>query len=349
MKKVLLVLFYLTVWYANSQDFAAILAAGNKDASTYLGNYLEPVYKGLIYDLSNGWYHTGKTHKKYGFDVTISATAAFIPNEDKVFTFNNSDYEVLELEGGLSSDNLPTVMGAKSDKRINITIPLAGGVGFKTSSFETLDGQEDEMPVSAIITPMVQIGFGLPSKTDIKVRYVPTIETEDISFNLFGIGLQHNILQHFKVADKIPLIAVSILGAFTTSTIIQTPEDVTTTKLVARNQETIFKVNSYTAQLLGNVNLKIVNFYAGLGYVGGATTTQIKGDYAITYSHLNQFGVPIGETEINIVDPINMNYTISSMKATLGMRLNIMWFKIFADYTVQEYNTVNAGIAFSFR
>ncbi len=35
--------------------------------------------------------------------------------------------------------------------------------------------------------------------------------------------------------------------------------------------------------------------------------------------------------------------------ASLGTRINIAFFKIFGEYTIQEYNTITAGIAFSFR
>jgi hypothetical protein len=51
----------------------------------------------------------------------------------------------------------------------------------------------------------------------------------------------------------------------------------------------------------------------------------------------------------SITDPINMDFDTSGMRATLGARLNIGFFKIFGDYTIKEYNTVSAGIAFSFR
>lgn len=359
MKKVLFVLVLLTTFRANSQDIADVLAAGKGDASIYLGHYLQPVNKGLIYDLSNGWYHSGKVHKKFGFDITINASAALVPDDEKVFNFKNSDYDVLKLHSDLSSDNLPTAMGKPSTKRIDVVIPVEGsgvvlpsGVTANTAitSFETLDGIEDELPVSAVPAPMVQFGIGLPTKTDLKIRFIPNIGTEDVSFNLYGIGLQHDLLQHFKL-KKMPIVAVSLFAAYTTSTTIYTPKDEIINGVEARNQKTTFKINSYTAQLLGNVNLKIVNFYGGLGYVAGTSSTQVEGNYTYTYQlqDVDNNIIPGASGEETLVDPIDIDYDVSGMKATLGMRINIAFFKIFADYSIQEYNTVNAGISFSFR
>ena len=64
MKKIVIGLLTMVVFTANAQNFEDLLASGKEDASVYLGNYMTPLFKGLIYDLNGGWYHTGKTHKK---------------------------------------------------------------------------------------------------------------------------------------------------------------------------------------------------------------------------------------------------------------------------------------------
>jgi len=361
MKSIAISIFILLVFHTNlqAQNLENILAAGKEDASTYLEAYMQPIFKGLIYNLNGGWYHSGKTHKKYGFDITISANASFVPQKEKTFVFNNLDYTVLELGGTNTSADLPSVMGQASTQRIDIKIPLdaAGNVipvgsnilptKFKVTSFETLNGIEDELPISAVPAAMIQVGLGLPSKTDIKLRFVPTINaTEDVAFNLFGVGLQHNLLQHFSIANRVPLLDLSILGAFTTSTTIYAPKDSST----GINQESTIKINAYTAQLVGNFDLKIISFYVGLGYTAGNASMQVKGDYTYTYNFENLIGVPLGNSITEkFHDPIDLNYDLSSVKGTIGARLNLAWFKIFADYSFQDYNTANVGISLSFR
>ena len=341
------------------QNIENILASGKEDASTYLGGYIQPVFKGLIYNLNSGWYHSGKTHKTYGFDITISANASFVPQADKTFLFNNADYSVLELDGAITSTDLPSVMGQTTTQRVNVKVPLdlngnvipvGSGIiptKFKVTSFEALDGIEDELPIAAVPSAMIQVGVGSPSKTDVKLRFVPTTNArEDLKFNLLGIGLQHNLLQHFSIADKMPLFDLSILGAFTTSTTVYTPKDTS----IGVNQESIIKINAYTAQLIGNIDLKIINFYAGLGYTAGNASLQVKGDYTYTYNLESTTGIPLGDSVTQrIHDPIDVSYNLNGVKGTIGARLNLAWFKVFADYSFQGYSTANAGISFSFR
>ncbi len=358
-KTVSLFVFLLSItFYTKAQSFDHILVAGQDDASRYLENYLEPVLGGLVQNLNSGWYHSGKTHKKYGFDITINATASFVPDDKKKFLFRNSDYRVLELANGNSQDILPTVMGQTTTEQIDVKIPLdaLGNVipsgsnivpsSFKVARFDALDGIEDELPVAAVPSPMVQVGLGLPSKTDVKLRFVPSVGSDEVTFNLFGIGLQHNLLQYFKL-DKITPFDVSILGAFTTSTTTYIPKN---SNIPGRNQETTFRINAYTVQLIGNIDLKVINFYGGLGYSSGAANVKIKGTYEFNYDIKDTFGNVINTVNEEVTDPINIDYKISKqLKATLGMRLNIAFFKIFADYSIQDYGTLNTGISFSFK
>jgi len=327
-----------------AQSFEQIFIASN-DASTYAQNFLKPGFKGLLFNMSNGWYNTAKTHKKLGFDITINATASFVPTNDKHFTFNQSDYQYLTLESG--SNQLPTVMGNISNSQLSLRIPIQGNQ-FKTANFNAIKGVEKELPFSTSVvpTPMVQIGIGLPSKTDLKIRYIPSVGKNGTDFSLIGIGLQHDILQYIPVAKHIPLFNLAVLAAFTHATLNYKP---TNSLIAGQNQETEVKLNSYTFQAISSINLKIVNFYLGAGYTTGNSNLKVKGTYQYNYIIKDNNGNTVNTTTETIKDPIKTTYNVSGVKATLGMRFNIFFFKIFADYTIQEYNALNAGIAFSFR
>lgn len=358
MKRILIIIISLfLIQNTIAQGIENVISSGKEDASTYLGNYIQPVFKGLIYNINSGWYHTGKVHKKYGFDLTINANVSMVPDADKVFNFKNSDYTVLSLDGSATSMNLPTVMGQTSNQQINVRIPvdisgnpvpLGTEAGFKIYDFKTIDGIEENIkeisPIVDIPSPMVQVGLGLPSKTDLKLRFVPKVRSDDVSFNLFGMGLQHDLLQHFRKndLDKKYKFDLSMLAAYTTTKTVYTPSN----SSVAIDQETTIKVDGYAAQLIGNINLKIVDFYGSVGYTAGTSSLNVKGKYTYNYTFV---GVSLPNVTETIDDPISINYSLSGMRATAGMRLNIKFFKIFADYTFQEYHTANAGIAFSFK
>ena len=62
------------------------------------------------------------------------------------------------------------------------------------------------------------------------------------------------------------------------------------------------------------------------------------------------YSTPIGTKRENLgTNPLSLSSSSGSFNTTLGARLSLGFFKIFGSYTLQEYNSVNAGIAFSFR
>ncbi len=69
----------------------------------------------------------------------------------------------------------------------------------------------------------------------------------------------------------------------------------------------------------------------------------------LTYDVEDNEGNVVGIVPETISNPVSMNFNANGVRGTLGTRLNLGFFKIFADYTFQEYNTLTAGIAFSFR
>ena len=73
------------------------------------------------------------------------------------------------------------------------------------------------------------------------------------------------------------------------------------------------------------------------------------GRYDLTYDIEDSGGTVIGTVDETVTDPINLDFEASGVRGSLGARFNFAWFKLFADYTIQEYNTVTAGFAFSFR
>ncbi len=50
-----------------------------------------------------------------------------------------------------------------------------------------------------------------------------------------------------------------------------------------------------------------------------------------------------------LINPASSDWKSSGFTGTLGVRLSLAFFKIFANYTWKEYNTASAGIAISFR
>lgn len=332
---------------ANTQGLESILIAA-EDASKLTEGYINPAMKGLMYSMNGGWYTTAKTHKKFGFDITINANVSFVPDANQIFAFISSDYSYLSLPNGETS--LPTVMSENStETKIDVSIPVGDGT-FKVASFNMPGGIANDLPLNAVPTFVVQVGVGFPSRTDIKVRYVPSVNFDNsIEANLIGLGLQHDLTQYLGPIDTLPL-SVSILAAFTNMDVTYFIENTNTDDAVnVTNGTAVFKMNTWTIQAIASLDFKIITFYGSLGYNNGSSSIKLKGDYNLTYDIQNVGGNVLGTVNESISDPININIEANGSRATIGTRLNLAFFKIFADYTIQEYNSLTAGIVFSFR
>lgn len=328
-----------------SQGFETIVFASD-DASKLAKSYVNPFVKGYMYDLNSGWYTTAKTHNKFGFDFTINPSVAFVPAADEFFDFRQSDYQYLSLPNGETS--LPTLMSSsEQETTVRVSIPYENQL-YKVADFQMPKGIAGDLPFNAVPLPMAQIGLGLPTRTDIKLRLIPNISiTDDVKANLFGLGLQHDIGQYLKLSYT-PL-NISVLAAYTSLKIShQLDTDQNTQNLFVENGEAVFETSAWTLQALGSLDFKFVSLYGGIGYNNGKTNAKLNGDYTIVYELEDDNGNIMGTTSEQIKDPINLDFKTSGINGTLGARLNLSIFKIFASYTFQEYNTLTAGIAFSF-
>ena len=343
------ILLIVSFQFAKAQDLETILLAAD-DASLLSQNYLKPAMEGLMYSMNGSWATTAKVHKKFGFDLTIGVNASLVPDKAKAFAFVPSDYSYLTLAN--NETELQTVMSEDdSEVMVNVKIPNENGNGtYRVVSFTMPGGITEDLPVNAVPAPVVQIGFGLPFKTDIKARFVPTQRYDDVEAKLLGFGLQHDLTQYLGIIDKSPL-SVSVLGAFTNMSVTYDMDDQDASDNVqVINGEAEYKMNTWTVQALASLDFKFLTIYGSAGYNSGKTTAKMKGDYILTYDIEDENGNPAGLPEdVNITDPVNLDFEANGMRATLGMRLNLSIFKIFADYTFQNYNTATVGIAFSVR
>jgi len=332
MKKTLLfcisILASANLFAQEDDGFEAIVKAGTADATTLMGAYIAPAMEGLVYSMSGGWYHTAKTHKSLGFDITIGFNGALVPSEKELFAISSLSFE---NEPEYTSDLTPTVAGNITPTELTF-MTEEGDV-----TFTMPEGVKDDLPINAVPAPAIQASIGVIKGTDVMVRFVPEVGSDNVKGKLFGAGLKHDLMQYFGPLEKLPL-NIAIMGAFTNMNVdydIQAESE-----LEGRNQAAEFKLNSYTVQGVASLDFPFVTVYGGLGYTGGKSEINVLGTYEFEYDN----GTP-GE----VTDPIMLSYNPSSVRASLGARLNLAFFKIFADYTVQEYSNLSAGIAFSFR
>lgn len=336
----ILLLFFSFNMKAQDDGLEAILYANIQDANKLTQAYLNPGMKGLIYGMNSGWYHTAKAHKTLGFDISVGLNASMVPSKDELFRFAD-----LGLSSSTTSTSLTgaTVAGSnKLEAPVTTTTVIDGQTVSKT--FLMPAGVKEDLPLNAVPTPSVQFTLGLPKQFGVMIRLVPEVGSDDVKGNLFGIGVKKEITSLFGVIEKLP-IHISLLGAYTNMDVNYNIQN--DSSIPGANQVAKFNLNSYTVQAIASINFPIINFYGGIGYGAGTSDLKMLGTYVLEYETGQPY--PYDTVEKTITDPIDLDFDASGVRATVGTRLSLGFFKIFADYTIQEYNTLAAGIAFSFR
>jgi hypothetical protein len=351
MKKFILIfisIFTLT-FSAKAQDgLESILLSGVADASKLTEAYINPAMKGLIFSMNGGWYHTAKVHKKFGFDISIGASLSQVPTSDEIFNVAN-----LQLSSNITQSpaTSPTVAGLDNaaTNGFEITIPansdpdINGGIHPELrANFTMPGGSKDDLPLNAVPAPAVQFNLGLPYKLEAMLRLVPKVGSDNVKGQLLGIGLKKEITSWFGPLDKLPL-HVSLLAAYTSMNVDYDIQNDTSINGSGQNAE--FKLNSYTIEALASLNFPIINFFGGFGYNSGNSTLKMNGEYILEYQPVA--GGPTSTKTLR--NPLSLDFDAGGFKTTLGTRISLGFFKIFGSYTFQEYNTINAGIAFSIR
>lgn len=343
MKKLtLLLLLFSATTLTHSQELESILLAAQDDANKLTEAYMKPAMTGLIYGMNSGWYHTAKVHNKLGFDISFGLNASFAPSKDEVFNFANLGLTSITS----TSTTTPTIMGSGDGATMNVssTVEVQGVSQNVTATFDMPSGIQGDLPLNAVPTPAVQLSLGLPYKFDVMVRAVPEVGDDDVKGKLFGIGLKKEITELLGPLDRLPL-HLSLMAAYTS---MDVKYNMNQNTFQGQNQRAEFSLNAFTAQAIASLNFPVVNFYGGIGYSKGTSSLDMLGTYDLEYTIS---GGPLDgqQTTVSVQNPLDMDFDASGFRATIGARLSLGFFKLFADYTLQEYNTATAGIAFSFR
>lgn len=328
-----------SVTSVNAQLFDGIeniLLTSTEDARILAEGYTAPIGKTLTYALNSGWATSAKTHKKLGFGLTIGGAAPFVPDVDQVFT--PTGLTSLSVPSG----SLSTVFGKGGDQELNFSFSesvLGNEIEYE-GKLSFPGGLKDELPLGTVPAPIVQASVGVVFDTDLLVRFIPTMEMQGSTFSLTGFGLKHNIMQYFGPLDKLPL-NVSVLAAISKASFEYDLSD-STFGGNSTNRKMTFEADTFTIQALASIDLPIISAFAGLGYNAGDSQFNMSGDYSIDY------GITGIDPRI-LKDPISIASDASGVMGIVGARLNLLFLKIFANYTIQEYNTLTAGISFNFR
>lgn len=311
-----------------------ILTFGIEDANRFAQAYLNPGAEAFAYNFTNSWYNSAKSKKTFRFDLQLLAGAAFASSDDKRFLLDPAQYNNVEFRDGnpTAPREVATVFGAN---RPDVVVRIPSNNPLVSDAEVTLPQGLGDTDVNFLPIGFLQASFGLPYGFEIKARFIPKIEIDEVESQLFGVGVQYELDRLFGVPRIFPIRFGALVGYtnFEGSYDFEDGDFVSGT-----NQRVDVEVDSWLFTLIGSTNIKIINVYAGLGYVTGNTTSKLRGTYQV-----NAGIIPVGGT---LIDPININSDVSGMRANLGLDLKLGFFGFHAEYALQEYQSFNAGIRF---
>lgn len=313
-----------------------IFAAGVEDAERFTNDYMAPLSEGVIYSISNGWYNSGKAKPLGGFEISIIGNMASFKNKDdkKTFILNTEDYENIKFVDGSISKAVSSGLGDLEGIRVFVEGEVAPGITSR-EEFELPTGLSSEN-INFVPSAFLQVSVGLIKGTEIKARFLPKIEADDVAVGFYGVGLQHEFTSLLP-AEKIWPVAISGVIGYTHLT---GTYDFTDTDIIAgENQKIDAKMNSWNFQAVVSTKLPIINFYGGLGYITGNSETDVLGTYIVQSGPFQQ----------TIEDPFTLNKKVSGATANIGTKLKLGFFRLHADYTIAQFNSLSFGVNFGFR
>ncbi|WP_421876245.1 DUF6588 family protein [Marinoscillum sp.] len=338
MKKTLILLvIVISANTAFSQDLGDFLEGGVEDGNQLLESYLEPIFQGFGYGLNSGWYNTGKPHKTLGFDLTVTTNMAYVPDNALFYTINPSDYQNLNTapaENGqtryptimgpnLGADDIPYLVFNENNSDPNDDISITAPTGL---------GLDEEFGFNAVPVPVASLGIGIIKGTELRLRLIPKQTFgdpgEEFSTGMFGIGVMHDVKQWIPVIKNLPFDLSGFFG-YTKMT--------NEFSFDADNPDQIgeFNVSGTTLQGIISKKLSVLTAYAGVGFISTKTNFNLNGTY---------------ETEAGtFTDPVDLSYKSGSLRANAGLRLKLLIFTFHAEYALQKYNTLSAGVGISIR
>jgi hypothetical protein len=260
---------------------------------------------------------------------------SFIKDEKKSFLIDTSEYENLSFQDGSTIKEVATSLG-HNNPPVVVTVTLDNGIfGNEEVPIELPTGIGSEN-INLIPTAFLQAGFSPFKGTQLKARFFPKVDADDVKVGYYGFGIQQEFTSWLP-ADKVLPVAISGVIAYTH---LDGSYDFTDEGLVeGENQRIDTEINTLLFQLLAGTKLKVINFYGGLGYITGKSTTDLLGTYRVTYNAISSE---------EIIDPFSINQDVSGIRATVGANLKLGFFGLNLDYTIAEFDSASLGLNFSF-
>ena len=322
-------------------EVGGLIKSTPEDAMKLAQAYLNPLFKGFGIGLNSGWNNTGRAKNTARFELRVGFTGAFVPDADKTF-----DVTQLGLSSNIRpvnpSQTLSPTVGGSSSNGVRMGI-YNQNYQNGTTPLETFDLPEGaDLPF--IPAPQLQATVGLPKGIDVTLRAMPNVDLGDAgTIGMIGGGVKVDLLPLLlnKTADRLIPVDLGLAVGYTQFT-YKLPLDVPPPSGAAQDpdQEIDAKFSGFNAEAILSKNLIFFSPFVSVGYNTAESDARLRGRYEFTSG-----ATPAGPTYTSVTDPIRIkNNEINGLRANVGFQLKLAVFRVYASYSLAEYNAFNAGI-----
>lgn len=288
----------LNLTYVQSQTFEQQLGYLLTDALLYSERYIIPATDAAVYQASSSWMNSAKVKKKWALDVGIHTNVFFVPNRDRSFQLSNSELNFFQIEGA-SEAVFPTALG--DDNQFFLVGDLDGEI-IRLKSPKGIDQE-------TVIYPYLQTSLGLPHGFELIARYSTRTKLKKGDYQVYGIGLKHNISQYFpNLTSKKYNIAIQSM--YSSEEIRFDFLDIQTANGNLGLDRFSGKVNTYHFQLGASKEISSVELLAAFIVNVSSFEYAVSGsnEQSIYAQAINQIIPELEETKWNYMGELSMNY-----------------------------------------
>jgi hypothetical protein len=278
------------------------------DAIFFSDKYITPATDASVYEQSSSWLYTPKKKKLWDVSLSFHGNLFFVPNNDRKFTINYSDFKFFHIENKnketIPSASVPTAMGP-----ISYTY-LVGQIGDSQVRIWTPDGINENI----VTYPYLQGALGLWKGTELIVKYSTKVNLKSGKYQVYGFGLKHNLSQYFTYLEK-KKINIAALMAYSKVDLTFKFLDITTDFGTLGINQITSLVDTYQFQLSASKEWNRFEFMIGSIVNKSDFNYQITGPKGeIDVQDLFNYRLKeISKTKYNYIGEISCRYKINKM------------------------------------
>lgn len=329
-------------------EVGGFIQSSPADATKLANAYLTPLFKGFGVGLNSGWNNVANAKNLGRFELRLISVSGAMPSDA------DKNFDITKI--GLSSNVRPT------NSSQTVTPTLAGpdgGISVDiyngTQKLETiaLPGGADLPAIPAF--NMLQGTVGLIKGIDVSLRLLPKIKAGDIGeFGMIGGGVKFELLPLIagKTVGKLLPFDLAVALGYTQfkyekglnvqpNGAISDPAKTGQSQDFS-NQRIDAKFTGINTEVIFSKKLAIFTPFVSVGYNTSKTDAGLLGNYPVTTGAL----IPSGQkTYTTYTDPVTIKQTdISGFRGNAGFQLNLAFLRLYASYSLAEYNAFNAGL-----